>query len=215
MIYQFKPDGTILRSVNTGLGIAGLAYNPTTQHLFVQINGATNPVIVLDASQPTLPVLGQFSVDGGFEISGNGAGFEMDCDGFLWEGTRANDTVYQFESGETSDMCTSDVPWLSEDPVSGTVLTAGSQDITLDFDAGVVAQPGTYNAELKVKENTPYSVANIPVTMIVEMPLDWGTMDGVVSGLEVCDAPGAPMADVTVNFYDSAHTLLYTATTDG
>jgi len=39
-----------------------------------------------------------------------------------------------------------DVPWLSEDPISGTVATDDELDVDVVFDAGAVDQPGEYTA---------------------------------------------------------------------
>ena len=65
-----------------GPSIAGLAYNPDTQHLFVMVNDLThNLVFVLDAAND-LALLGQFAVASFGEYSG--AGLEMACDGSLW-----------------------------------------------------------------------------------------------------------------------------------
>ncbi|MFQ6102180.1 MAG: proprotein convertase P-domain-containing protein [Anaerolineae bacterium] len=50
MIHHFAADGTMLDEVNVGLDIAGLAYNPDTEHLFVMVNASPNPVYVLDAA---------------------------------------------------------------------------------------------------------------------------------------------------------------------
>jgi uncharacterized membrane protein len=78
--------------------------------------------------------------------------------------------VYEVDSGETTSMCTKDfVPWLSESPITGTITAAGVQNVVVTFDAGVpeVAQPGVYNAQLMIVNDTPYVVANIPITMTV------------------------------------------------
>ncbi len=96
----------------------------------------------------------------------------------------------------------SDVPWLSEDPTSGTVAEGESLDITVTLDAGVpeVDQPGTYSAELTFRGNSP--VAPVPVTMEVTPPDNWGKVTGTVDGLLRCDQPGAPLAGATVQIGD-------------
>ena len=52
VIYQFDPAGQLLRSISVGLDIAGLAFNPETQHLFVLVNADfhAQDVYVLDAA---------------------------------------------------------------------------------------------------------------------------------------------------------------------
>ena len=164
MIHHFAADGTMLDEVNVGLAIAGLAYNPDTKHLFVMVNDTPNPVYVLDAAD-NYTITGQFTVTGFSDYGG--AGLEMDCDGNLWAVDQDTQTVYQFESGESTTMCTRDVDWLSQDPITGTVASMMNQVIDVTFDAGQVDQPGLYQAQLKIKHDTPYNVTNVPVTMTV------------------------------------------------
>ncbi|MCI0518989.1 MAG: carboxypeptidase regulatory-like domain-containing protein [Chloroflexi bacterium] len=96
-----------------------------------------------------------------------------------------------------------DVPWLSTSPITGTLSAGASQVIQVDFDTRLpeINQPGTYLAEIKVKENTPYVPQEIPVNMTVTPPADWGRLTGVVTGLGYCDAAGSWLngADVLVN----------------
>ena len=85
-----------------------------------------------------------------------------------------------------------DVPWISEDPISGTVPALGSLPVSINFDASPTAgvtQPGTYMAELTVQGDPKVKV---PVTMIVEAPSNYGRLDGTVLGLGYCDTqPGS------------------------
>jgi hypothetical protein len=213
MIHHFDSTGLMLDEVNVGLSISGLAYNADTQHLFVMVNGSPNSVYVLDAAN-NYALLGSFSVSAGFADYG-GAGLEFDCDGNLWAVDQNTNTVYQFESGETTSMCSSDVPWLSESPITGTVPAMGNQSIGVTFDAGVpqITQPGHYYAQLKIKHNTPYSVANVPVTLTVSLPQNWGTLNGTVTGLAYCDAAGVPLDQANV-FLQSGSGMSWTLTTN-
>ena len=96
IIYHINSAGMVLDSVYVAMTIAGLAYNPDTQHLFVIENGFANDAIyVLDASN-------QYSLVGQFQIpfgAYSGAGLEIDCDGNLWAVEQKTGTVYQLESG--------------------------------------------------------------------------------------------------------------------
>ena len=94
-----------------------------------------------------------------------------------------------------------DVPWLSEDPVTGTVPAGGSVEVTVNFDAGVleVPQPGEYRAELTFKEDTPHAVPPVPVTMNVTPPATFGKLQGTVVGLGQCDVPGDVLANASVH----------------
>ncbi|MEI8080682.1 MAG: PKD domain-containing protein [Actinomycetes bacterium] len=163
MIYRFQNDGTLLASKNVGIAIAGLAYNPNTQHLFVVDNNAPNRIYVLDVAD-NYAAIGQFSIAGWVDYSG--AGMEFDCDGNLWLVNQKEGKVYQVQSGETASLCGSDVPWLSETPVQATVQPGESVTVDVKLDGAGVA-PGIYSAQLKFKHDTPHDVPNIPVTMTV------------------------------------------------
>ncbi len=94
-----------------------------------------------------------------------------------------------------------DVPWVSASPVEGTLsANGGSQVVDVTFDASVpeVNQPGTYQAELRVKTDTPYKVEPVELTMNVIPPDTWGKLTGTINGLALCDLPGAPLANATV-----------------
>jgi hypothetical protein len=85
-------------------------------------------------------------------------------------------------------------------PITGTVGTSSSQVISVTLDAGVpeVTQPGTYMAQIRVNNNTPYKTEPISVTMTVNAPADWGKVAGVVTGLARCDEPGLPLNNAVV-----------------
>jgi N-acetylneuraminic acid mutarotase len=101
---------------------------------------------------------------------------------------------------------TSDVPWLSMTPITGTIGTGSSQTIQVMLDAGVpeVTQPGDYRAQIRVSDNTPYKMEPITVTMTVNAPASWGKVAGTVTGLARCDAPGAPLNKATVDIGTTA-----------
>ncbi|MBN1584736.1 MAG: carboxypeptidase regulatory-like domain-containing protein, partial [Anaerolineae bacterium] len=197
IIYHIDANGTLLDSAFVGLSIAGLAYNPDTQHLFVQTAGWDNDAFVLDASQSNAySQIGQFHIGTLSQV----AGLEIDCQGNLWAVDQDDEMVYQVESGETASLCHYDVPWLSEDPITGTVAASSNQPIAVTFDAGVseITQPGQYYAELKIGNDTPYGLPRVSVTMTVTPPETWAKLAGVVRGLGYCDADpsalqGAPL----------------------
>jgi uncharacterized repeat protein (TIGR01451 family) len=71
-------------------------------------------------------------------------------------------------NGET---ITTEVPWLSESPITGTLAGGSCQDVDVTFDsAGMSA--GEYFASLDINSNDPQTpVVNLPVSMTVEFPL--------------------------------------------
>ncbi len=181
VIYRFDETGAILESTFVGLNISGLAYNPTTGHLFVMTNDyATAPdVYVLDTRNSYL-LLGAFKViSGGSAVftDGSGAGMDNDCDGNLWVVDQNSQMIYKVASGETG-WCVNDVPWLSETPTEGTVpsggggghgrpsLTAGTSPVTLHFDS-LSLHPGLRLGSVFFSTDTPYTVAPVPVNFTV------------------------------------------------
>lgn len=58
------------------------------------------------------------------------------------------------------------ISWLSADPALGDIAPSSSVNVTLAFDTTGLAI-GTYPAQLQLVNNTPYTVANIPVTLHV------------------------------------------------
>ena len=75
-------DGVILETVNAGLDVSGLAYNPGTGHLFVIANtDAAADLFVLDVNDG-------YAVVGSFKVAGMGdydqAGLDADCAGNLY-----------------------------------------------------------------------------------------------------------------------------------
>jgi Malectin domain len=60
-----------------------------------------------------------------------------------------------------------DIPWLSEDPSSGTLAPGGSQEITVTVDTTGL-EPGFYRARILISSNDPRNPRlQVPVTLIV------------------------------------------------
>jgi hypothetical protein len=164
IIYHFDMEGNLLDSANANLAISGLAYNPSTGHLFAMTNwSAAYDVYVLDAKN-------NYTILGGFNIDGLGdfeqAGLELDCNGHLWAPNQVQNTVLEANSGETGICNWADIPWLSINPTTGTIPTGGSQKAVLTVDASNL-QPGWYPAQLVVLNSTPYGSGTIPINLTV------------------------------------------------
>jgi hypothetical protein len=118
--------------------------------------------------------------------------------------------VGAFPSGNETDCLASetddgdDVPWLSEDPVSGTVPLQDSVPVDVTFDAGVpqITQPGDYYATLRIENDTIYGPLQVPVTLTVVAPVTYGKLTGVVAGLGYCDDETYLLADAEVMVED-------------
>ena len=212
MVHRFDMDGTILSSVNIEIPVSGLAYNPETQHLFALTNDSTTRIYVLDAAH-NYNLVGQFSISQDFG-SNAGGGLEFDCQGNFWAVDINLAKVYQVESGEAAALCEIDVPWFTSAPVSGTIGAHSTLPVTITLDASIPAadQPGQYFMQLKVREQTPYPVANLPVTMTVTAPVDWGKLTGSVQSLGYCNTDPHPLDTAQVEI-DSSGGLTWTVTT--
>jgi hypothetical protein len=165
-IRQFRPDGTLLRTRSVGLAISGLAYNPDTRHLFAMVNAEDTRIFVLDTAHDFEPV-GVFAVGADLLGAFSGAGMEMACDGSLWLTDQSDGQVYQVTSSEATTLCQVEATWFSVKPSEGPLAPGDYIDVQVTFDAHGLT-PGDYTGQLKVVENTPYDVPNLPITMHVK-----------------------------------------------
>ncbi len=211
-----------------GCGI-DLAYNTDDDMIYI-VDLLTDHLFKVDPATLAVTDVGALGVAANYA---QGMDFEEESGVLYWAAyttagelrvidtaTGASALVGGFPAGAETDCLAfptggqSDVPWLSEDPVSGTVAGGSSQDITVTFDptgAGLT-QPGDYQAELKIKHDTPYSVPNVPVVLHLFAPGTFGTVNGTVSGLEACDVNPAPLEGATVNFWQGG-AVVYTTST--
>jgi hypothetical protein len=163
-ITRFDRGGAVLQVANVGLAIAGLAYNPVTEHLFVMVNAAPNPIYVLDVAD-NYNVLGTFSIPG-FSNYG-GAGFGFSCDGHLWAVDQATQTTYEVDSGEAGACLSASLPWLVLTPDEGVVPASGAGPGELPINAEFIADGldhyGLVQGNVLVIHDTPYDVNGVSV----------------------------------------------------
>ena len=105
------------------------------------------------------------------------------------------------------------MPWLSEDPVEGYIPANSEFDVEVTFDVSGIEQPGWYHAFLKIDTDTPYPVEDIPVTLHVVRPLNYGNIKGTVTATGKCDVDPQPLEKATVNFYQDG-VLAFSTLTD-
>jgi subtilisin family serine protease len=156
------PDGTI----------SGLAWNPAFNIVWAATNSPSDTIYELNPDNcnvlATLPHPNPWF---------NGAGLEMDEAGNLWMISQGARTVYLVESGVPAFV---DVPWLLENPSSGTLAPGGSQSIAVTVDTTGL-QPGVYNATLFIRSNSARQpTLRVPVSVLV--PAYW---QGVNAGGKV------------------------------
>jgi len=213
----------------TGVGCGiDLAYNTNDDMIYI-VDLVTDSLYKVDPATMTTTLVGALGANANYA---QGMDFEEETGTLYWAAyttqgelriidttTGASTLVGAFPGGAEVDSFgfatggAADVPWLSEDPVSGTVPADGSLDITVTFDPATLSQPGDYMAELKIKHDSPYTYANIPVTLHLTAPATFGTLNGTVYALEACDVNPLPLQGATVNFYDDLGVLVASATT--
>ena len=196
IIHQFDTEGNILRSVNVGLDVAGLAFNAETNHLFISVNdevasGAFD-IVVVDAASPTFVKVGGYDVR--LDIDGDGvaddvvtdfgqAGLDIDCNGNLWLVEQNQQVVVGFESGETGVCEWNNVPWLSISSTVGDLEASASSDIVVSYDSTGLAA-GDYAASIVYNNDTPYGSVSIPVSMTLTEP-SYGTAAFTISNTNI------------------------------
>ena len=209
-----------------GCGI-DLAYNTDDDMIYV-VDLLTSSLFRVDPATAAATLVGSLGVSPNFA---QGMDFEEESGVLYWAAyttqgelrvidttTGASTLIGAFPGGAEVDCLafptggSADVPWLSEDPVSGTVPADGTVEVTITVDPSGLGQPGDYAAALKVKHNTPYTYPNIPVILHLIAPEDFGTINGTVYGLEACDINPAPLEGATVNFKQD-DVIVYTTTT--
>lgn len=182
VIHQFDTKGNVLRSVNVGLPVAGLAFNPSTQHLFVSVNtakgGNNYDIVVLDARSETFTKVGAYNLrfdidrDGVKEelVTANGqGGLDIDCNGNLWMVEFNIQLVVGFQSGETGVCDWNNVPWLSIANSADKVNAESGLALEFAVDTTGLAV-GEYEALVILNNDTPYGAAQVPVKLTVTEP---------------------------------------------
>lgn len=100
------------------------------------------------------------------------------------------------------------VAWLDVQPPSFTLAPGKAVTAIVTFDA-TVDQPGTYTADVVVGNDTPYTVAPVPATMIVKAPSGWGKITGTVTG------SGSPIEGAVVALDGVSYDVTLRTTADG
>jgi YVTN family beta-propeller protein len=78
-------------------------------------------------------------------------------------------------------------PWLTMDPISGTVTTNSAVPVQVTFDANGL-QPDTYTTHIVIRSNDPVTpLVSIPVTMTVEPTANMGWVEGTVTDARTGD----------------------------
>ena len=157
--FSHATPGAVLDQCSPADGdISGLAWNPASGVVWAATNSPTDTIYQLS---PACGVLGTLAHPSpGYD----GAGLDMDAAGNLWMIDQDPKTVFLMDSGLPTFV---DVPWLSEDPVSGMVPIGGSIAIEVTADATGLA-PGVYEAVIVIQTNSGRQPnLTVPVRLIV------------------------------------------------
>jgi uncharacterized repeat protein (TIGR01451 family) len=170
-VYHFDNQGRILDSRFVGVPIIGLAYNPSTRHLFALTSGGAlygvKQVVVLDTKHDYAR-LNQFDVQG-LTKGQVGSGFGYDCENHLWVSDGGERKVLEVRSGETGWCKLKRVAWLTASPASGTLAAGAQATTTLTFDGTGQKEFTTSRAQIQVMgSDTPYPLGTIPVAVTWE-----------------------------------------------
>ena len=143
--------------------------------------GYYNPDSDTWTDSPTIPTLSQGRVYMEGDVATDGYFYVM--------GGRdsAGATIYaNNERLLVGSALSPDVPWLEENPTTGTLAGGESLVVSVTFDAGVpeVTEFGDYLAMLIIKNNTPYGSIEVPATMSV---LPTGDLHGIITPQEAVD----------------------------
>jgi hypothetical protein len=88
----------------------------------------------------------------------------MDEAGNLWMIDQSPSTVYLIDSGVPSFT---EVPWVSENPTSGTLAPGAAQEIRVTVDTTGL-EPGVYNARLFINTNSGRDpTLEVPISLVV------------------------------------------------
>jgi hypothetical protein len=165
--FSHPTPGAVISQCNPADGdISGLTWNPAVGQIWMATNSPTDTIFRIDPTTcATVSTLAHPSP--GFA----GAGLEMDEQGNLWMIDQSPSTVYLIDSGVPAF---SDVPWLSENPTSGTIAPGGSQDIDVTVDTSGLA-PGVYSANLTIRTNSGRQPnITVPVRLVVHLNANAG-----------------------------------------
>ncbi|MEH0973334.1 S8 family serine peptidase [Micromonospora sp. CPCC 205546] len=138
---------------------------------------------------------------GFYKVGGSSGGFTA---------TRDSEALPGFEECAVSSA---DVSWMTIDKKAATLAPGEAVTVNVGMTANV-DQPGTYTASVAVKENTPYAVEPVAVTMNVLQPTTWGKLTGTVTGTS-CQGAGSPLAGATVQVDSWAQSWTFATDAEG
>ena len=106
-----------------------------------------------------------------------------------------------------------DVSWMTIDKSAATLAPGEKVTVKVGITANV-DQPGVYSGGVSIKENTPYAVPPVTVTMDAKPPATWGKLLGTVTG-KPCSGAAAPIPGAIVQVDSWAMSFTFATDTAG
>lgn len=218
---------TTVGPITNATCLIDMSYVPETGMIY-GVDLVSDSLIMIDPTTAESTVVGPTGIDANYA---QGMDYDEENGIFYWASyssgpelriidinTGASASVGAFSLGEVDSFAIAaggggDVPWLSEDPIEGYIPANSEFDVEVTFDVSGIEQPGWYYAFLKIDTDTPYPVADIPVTLHVVRPLNYGNIKGTVTATGKCDVDPQPLEKATVNFYKDG-VLAFSTLTD-
>jgi uncharacterized repeat protein (TIGR01451 family) len=157
--------------------------------------GYYNPETDTWTTSPTIPIMAQ----GRVYVEGAVA-----ADGYFYViGGRDSAGAIAYANNErlyVGAPAGADVPWLSASPEEGEVLADGDWAVVeVTLSAVDLTDPGLYQATLSIRSNDTFnSTIDIPVSLNVLHPAEFGKLEGFVTGLGLCDQNPVPLEGAVV-----------------
>ncbi len=197
-LYTMNPAtgaATQVGQITNGAGIIDIAINSAGQMYGVEI--VSDSLISIDTATGAGTVVGALGAAANYA---QGLGFDDLTNTLYWAAyttqgelrtidttTGASTLIGALPGGDEVDalgiatFVSPDVPWLSEAPVTQTLAPGAHVDIAVTYDSTGLSA-GTYHAQLKFANDTPYTVANVPVTLTVLPSLAVATSANALTG---------------------------------
>ncbi len=171
VIHRFNAQGEMISSISTGLAIAGLAYHPASNRLYVSVSASAPEfdIVTLDASDYSVIEGMNVENEEGIDVMPDDAqgGLDIDCDGNLWMVEQTSVAVFEIDIAEGNACEWSDITWLNAG-VGSQVEPNETINHAVEFDSESLAL-GSYSAQIIFENSSPYGNTTVPVTLnIVE-----------------------------------------------
>jgi subtilisin family serine protease len=154
------PGATLASCEPAEAGIAGLAYNNTSDTIWMVPSAATTVFYQLSPADCSTIRTVAFPTNDDFP----GAGLETDDAGNLWAANQVNGKAYLVDVGDPENV---DLPWLSVDPTSATIAVGETKTFTVEVDASL-AEPGVWQGALTLHTGAGRAPAvSVPVKVVI------------------------------------------------